>query len=666
MTPHTHTFSPNGRHSHPHGYNTNGHHHHDHRPQQHYATNGAYTHSHAANGHHAHRRPPSTTHRLTARFGIDETNLAWRRQFIRLGEEERTLLTDLIPWIEEHAPRIAKDFYDWQFNFPRTVEFFEHYAGKQGMTLAHLRQHLEKAQTHYLISCFKGAENHWGVSYFENRLKVGQVHDRINLPFKWYVGGYIEFYQLLRTYLHSSFEDRTYVDQVFFAMLKVFNLDLQAIGDSFILNTIDALGFSVESVQTSEATDRTEHLEQIKALLTERKLQNADYQGQIEAIGKAQAVIEFNLDGTIRTANENFLTLMGYRLDEIQGQHHSLFLTADQRASREYQQFWERLNRGDHQGGEVKRIGKQGKEIWIQASYNPILDHNSKPFKVVKYATDVTDQVEAKATLENAMSSLLANAQELASTSEQMTTVGQTLGTNAAETSSKANIVATAAGQVNQSMQTVATGAEEMTASIREVAGNAQQAARIATDAVAAAERTNVTVAKLGESSTEIGKVIKVITSIAQQTNLLALNATIEAARAGEAGKGFAVVANEVKELAKQTAQATEDIGQKIEAIQTDTKEAVVAIDQISSIIGQINDIQGMIAGAVEEQTATTSEIARYVAEAAMGSGEIAENIADVAEAADSTSAGVSESQRTASELTRMAGDLQAIVEQFQ
>jgi methyl-accepting chemotaxis protein len=180
------------------------------------------------------------------------------------------------------------------------------------------------------------------------------------------------------------------------------------------------------------------------------------------------------------------------------------------------------------------------------------------------------------------------------------------------------------------------------------------------------ADTANSTVAKLGESSAEIGKVIKVITSIAQQTNLLALNATIEAARAGEAGKGFAVVANEVKELAKETAKATEDISQKIEAIQGDTRGAVEAIEQISTIIAQINDIQSSIASAVEEQTATTNEIARNVSEAARGSGEIAENITGVAAAAQGTAKGAEETQRAAGELSQMAGDLQQLVDRFQ
>ncbi len=267
--------------------------------------------------------------------------------------------------------------------------------------------------------------------------------------------------------------------------------------------------------------------------------------------------------------------------------------------------------------------------------------------------------------LQNAMQGVASSAAQVASASGELNSASQQITANSGETSAQADMVSKAAQQVNQNLQTVATGAEEMGASIREIAKNASDAARFATSAVTVAQNTTAAVSKLGDSSTEIGQVIKAITSIAQQTNLLALNATIEAARAGEAGKGFAVVANEVKELAKETAQATEDIGRRIEAIQTDTKAAVDAIASISGVIHQINEISGTIAAAMEEQNATTNEMSRNVSEASNSSGEITSNIAGVAQAAESTSRGAAETQNAAQLLVDMSAQLRRLVEQF-
>lgn len=388
---------------------------------------------------------------------------------------------------------------------------------------------------------------------------------------------------------------------------------------------------------------------------TETQLRNADFEGQISAIGRVQAVVEFGLDGTVTNANENFLRSMGYQLDEIRGKHHSQFVDPAEAAGAEYRKFWEDLAAGRRNSGRFRRVGKGGKEVWIEGSYFPILDQAGRAFKVVKFATDITNLKQVESALENTVHTLASSAAELTAVSQQM-------AANSEETATQASVVSAAAEQVSRNIGTVATATEEMGASIKEIAKSANEAARVATSAVKVAEKTNVTVSKLGESSAEIGNVIKVITSIAQQTNLLALNATIEAARAGEAGKGFAVVANEVKELAKQTAKATEDIGRRIDAIQADTRSSVDAIAQISTIISQINDIQTTIASAVEEQTATTGEISRNVGEAALGSREIAQNVMGVAQAARSTTEGATNTKGSADELSRMATELQRLV----
>jgi len=263
------------------------------------------------------------------------------------------------------------------------------------------------------------------------------------------------------------------------------------------------------------------------------------------------------------------------------------------------------------------------------------------------------------------MAAIAENAHTLAAAAEELSATAQEMASTSEETSRQAVSAAASAEQVGQNVRTVANSGSDMTASIKEISKNAQEATKVTMAAVQVSTTAGATIAKLGESSIEIGKVIKVITSIAEQTNLLALNATIEAARAGEAGKGFAVVANEVKELAKETSKATEDISHKIDAIQNDTAEAVKAVGQIREIIGQVNDIATTIAGAVEEQTATTNEIGRNVGQAATGSGEIARNVSGVAEAARSTAQGASATLEAASALARLASELQHVVGRF-
>lgn len=298
--------------------------------------------------------------------------------------------------------------------------------------------------------------------------------------------------------------------------------------------------------------------------ITVQKLANADKQGQIAAISKAQAVIEFNLDGTIITANQNFLDAMGYTLDEVKGKHHRMFVDPNEASSQAYAEFWQNLGRGQFDTRVYKRFGKGGREIWIQASYNPILDMNGRPFKVVKYATDVTRVIQTGAIAEQTVSSV----------------------------------------------QSVAAAVEEMTASIGEISKNMlmskDSTAGILNDATHSSAAAN----QLTNSMKTMGNVVELISNIANQVNLLALNATIEAARAGEAGKGFAVVAAEVKNLASQTTKATEDITRQIQEVQEVSGSVVHSIENISKSAVSVNQYVSSVATAIEEQNAVTKEIA--------------------------------------------------------
>ncbi|TXN28834.1 PAS domain S-box protein, partial [Methylobacterium sp. WL93] len=292
-----------------------------------------------------------------------------------------------------------------------------------------------------------------------------------------------------------------------------------------------------------------------------------DQEGQLAALNRSQAVIEFTLDGTILTANANFLNAVGYRLDEIRGQHHSLFVDANERTGEAYRSFWGQLGRGEFAAGEFRRIAKGGREVWIQATYNPISDRDGVPFKVVKFATDISTQVHERQRRIEAQHAI----------GTDLDAIGQAVENVTRQTVEAAGTV----GQVSNDIQSVASGAEELSASVGEISQQVSHAARMAGQAVEQAQRTGSIVAGLSTQAAQIGEVVTMIQGIASQTNLLALNATIEAARAGAAGKGFAVVASEVKALAEQTAKATDQIRGQIQATQTATREAVDAIGSI-------------------------------------------------------------------------------------
>jgi methyl-accepting chemotaxis protein len=305
--------------------------------------------------------------------------------------------------------------------------------------------------------------------------------------------------------------------------------------------------------------------------ISAQKLRNANFEGQIEAIGKSQAVIEFGMDGTVLNANQNFLDTLGYSLAEIQGKHHSMFVPPEDRNSEAYRGFWANLNRGEFQSGEYRRIGRGGKDVWIQASYNPIRDLNGNPYKVVKYATDTTAQVIARKKSD----------------------------------------------AVRAMMEQVAAGAEELNASVREISQAMVRSKDTATDAVERVEAADQQAQRLSTAAGSMSSIVELIGDITGQINLLALNATIESARAGEAGRGFAVVAAEVKNLANQAKQATDKIGTEIGNLTGISSDVVGALDSIKAAIQSVNEYVSSTAAAVEEQSTVTSEMSSSMRRAA-------------------------------------------------
>ncbi|WP_029004830.1 methyl-accepting chemotaxis protein [Azorhizobium doebereinerae] len=351
--------------------------------------------------------------------------------------------------------------------------------------------------------------------------------------------------------------------------------------------------------------------------ITAAKLRSAEFEGQVEAISKSQAVIHFDLDGNILAANENFLATLGYRLDEIVGRHHSMFVVPEERKSPDYAGFWSRLRKGEYQTAEYRRIGKGGKEVWIQASYNPILDAAGRPFKVVKFATDVTGMVldrEKRVTAQKEIDADLSR-----------------ISTELAETNLQAASASAATDAAASNMQTVAAGAQQLAASVGAISRQVQQSSELSAAAVEQGNRTNDIVASLSGAAQKIGHVVELINSIAAQTNLLALNATIEAARAGEAGRGFSVVAQEVKSLAGQTSKATGDIATQVTEVQAATDEAVNALGAVTDFISQLNTIASSIAAAVEQQAAVTRDVSSSMQTAASGIEVVKQNMGVIA-----------------------------------
>ncbi len=346
--------------------------------------------------------------------------------------------------------------------------------------------------------------------------------------------------------------------------------------------------------------------------------------GMLAALDRSQAIIEFTLDGTILNANENFLNAMGYRLDDIKGRHHRMFVDPSDAALPEYVRFWEALRRGEYQSAEYKRVGSGNRTIWIQASYNPILDGNGRPMKVVKFATDISATVERRLRNERLSTEI---EQDLSGIADNISAVSR-----------QASEVAGAASQTSETIQSVAAAAEELTASINEISSSVVASKRSTDEAFKLTQSADASTVALTRTAEQMTGIVELIDDIASQINLLALNATIESARAGEAGRGFAVVAAEVKQLAAQVSSATKTISSEIHGVQSVSAEVVGALKAIQNSVNTIATSISEVASAVQQQSAATSEISATMQSASLSITSIDKGMGAMADAMASAS----------------------------
>lgn len=424
--------------------------------------------------------------------------------------------------------------------------------------------------------------------------------------------------------------------------------------------------------------------------VTQQKLKDADYSGQIQAISKSQAVIEFSTDGIILNANQNFLDTVGYSLDEIKGKHHSIFVKSEYAHSSEYRAFWEKLKSGQFDTGQYERVGKNGKPIWIQASYNAILGLNGKPTKVVKYASNITDRLETFNELNSALQEMangdltakvnVCKDSEYKSLADNLNSFGDSLKNMVSSILESAQAVSEGATQIEEgnnnlsrrteqqaaSLEQTAASMDEITSTVKQTAENVNRANQLVSSTQDSALKGGEVVGKaieaMGEinnSSNRIAEIIGVIDEIAFQTNLLALNASVEAARAGEQGRGFAVVASEVRNLASRSATAAKEIKELIE-------DSVSKVKDGSELVSRSGDTLNTIVDGVQDVTKIVSEIAVAADEQSIGVGEVLKAIEQLQLVTQQNTALVEEAAAASEELSHQASSLNDSMSVFQ
>ncbi|NQY52177.1 MAG: PAS domain-containing methyl-accepting chemotaxis protein [Campylobacteraceae bacterium] len=385
--------------------------------------------------------------------------------------------------------------------------------------------------------------------------------------------------------------------------------------------------------------------------ITQRKLESADSAAQLNAIGKSYAVIEFDMSGKVLKVNDNFLNTLHYKQNDVIGKHHSMFCEETYKKSNEYKQFWKKLNEGHFDSGEYLRLDKNGNDVWIQASYNPIIDIDGKPYKVVKYAQDITARKNMVFSVEKTSAQLTSSSKELFITAESMSNSATTATAQAEEAS-------VAIEEISQGTKEVSSKINTMLSSIQHISTSSQNAKNISIDAKNKSEDTTLSIKKLDEESKNIGTVVKSIAQIAFQTNILSLNAAVEAATAGEAGKGFAVVAQEVRNLASRSDQAAKEIELGIQRIQDLVTLSTKAIMSIDETIDKMSHISTDIVDSVKNQSTISSEVSTIINETSIGINNIAETMENVARNAQQSGEESSKTLEASKELNSLSMDL--------
>jgi len=497
--------------------------------------------------------------RLVDRYGVDESNLARRKEFIRLTEEDRQLLEQLLPWAERVAPALVRDFYDWQFSFPPTRAFFERYADKRGMPVARLREALERSQSGYFVGVFSGARDGYDVRWFETRLSVGATHDRIDLPYKWYVGAYAEYWCLLPRYLEEELKDQEAVMRAMSAILKVMNLDMQAVGDSFIMSTLESMGLSIDGIETGFGSDRTEHLEQIKANI-------GVLLGQAEAIaGKRlrDPLLELEVPGKLGAAFASIL--------------------------RNFREFVDAVNRGTQ--GLAEELSTVSQQMAGAA------EETSAQASAVSAAAD---QVSA-------------NIQTVATGAEEMSASIREIAASANGAAGVAAQAVAAADAANQTVTNLGTSSGEIGQVIRVITSIAEQTNLLALNATIEAARAGEAGKGFAVVANEVKELAKETAKATEEIGQKIVTIQSDAGDAVAAINQITEVINRINELQATVASAVEEQTATTNEIARTIAEAARGVTEIASnVAGVAQAAQETAKGAT-----TTQSVARELSQLA-------------------------------------------------